>query len=257
MSVVLMYHGLYRDDVDLRQRIAPEDRPYAVSIEEFSKQLSVLNQYSTGLLQPEACNNPQVILTFDDGHISNYDLALPLLLEHGIAASFFVTSNFIDERQYFCNSRQLREMADAGMVIGGHGKTHRFFSDMGVDEAVEEFISSKKILEDATGRCVDTMSFPGGRFNLENIDQAEKCGYREIYGSGFGAVALRSGSCISPINRIALRDSTSIDSFKQVVGKDRQYYFRETVKSSCKTALKRVLGNHRYHALYKFAAQTH
>lgn len=251
-----MYHGLYQDEEDLK-RIDPEDRPYAISVDQFSQQLKVLNRYSSGFLQPEAADNPQVIVTFDDGHVSNYDRALPLLLDCGVKACFFVTSDFVNQRQYFCSSAQLREMADAGMVIGGHGKTHRFFADLAPDIAVEEFTASKKFLEDATGHGVHTMSFPGGRYSPDNIGQAQNCGYREIYGSGFGPVALRAGSCISPINRIALKQTTSLESFQQIVAGDRQYYARESVKSSCKTLVKRVLGNNRYHALYKFAAERH
>lgn len=256
MSIVLMYHGLYRDAADLT-RIDPEDRPYAVSVDDFAQQLAVLDQYTTGLLQPQSSEKPQIVVTFDDGHVSNYDRAFPLLAERGINACFFVTSDFIDDRQHFCSSSQLREMADAGMVIGAHGKTHRFFAELAATDALEELTVSKEFLQDATGHSVETMSFPGGRYNPDNIGQAEKCGYREIYGSGFGPVAFRGGSCIAPINRIPLKQTTSLDSFKQIVAGDRQFYARETAKSSCKTLLKRVLGNHRYHALYKFAAERH
>src|SRR5687767_12557712 len=38
---------------------------------------------------------PIVAVTFDDGYADNHEFALPLLLESGIPATFFVTSGFL------------------------------------------------------------------------------------------------------------------------------------------------------------------
>jgi peptidoglycan/xylan/chitin deacetylase (PgdA/CDA1 family) len=35
-------------------------------------------------------------ITFDDGYADNYDVALPVLLRHGLAATFFVATDFLD-----------------------------------------------------------------------------------------------------------------------------------------------------------------
>lgn len=37
-----------------------------------------------------------VLLTFDDGYRDNYDTAIPILLSHGVHATFFLCSGFID-----------------------------------------------------------------------------------------------------------------------------------------------------------------
>ena len=37
-----------------------------------------------------------VVITFDDGYRDNYDLAAPVLKRHGLVATFFVTTRFID-----------------------------------------------------------------------------------------------------------------------------------------------------------------
>jgi peptidoglycan/xylan/chitin deacetylase (PgdA/CDA1 family) len=38
----------------------------------------------------------RVLLTFDDGYRDNYELAFPLLRKHGLQATFFLTSGFLD-----------------------------------------------------------------------------------------------------------------------------------------------------------------
>ena len=39
---------------------------------------------------------PIVCITFDDGYADNHRFVLPLLLEHQLSATFFVTAGFID-----------------------------------------------------------------------------------------------------------------------------------------------------------------
>jgi peptidoglycan/xylan/chitin deacetylase (PgdA/CDA1 family) len=42
-----------------------------------------------------------LLVTFDDGYRDNYDVALPLLVRHGIPAVFFIATSYIEERRLF------------------------------------------------------------------------------------------------------------------------------------------------------------
>jgi peptidoglycan/xylan/chitin deacetylase (PgdA/CDA1 family) len=44
---------------------------------------------------------PAVVITFDDGLSECYDVVRPLLLEYGVPAIFFVTTEFLDNRRLF------------------------------------------------------------------------------------------------------------------------------------------------------------
>jgi len=251
MTVALMYHGLYTDESDLA-RIDLEDQPYAVSKAEFAAQLQVLKSVKTGVAGTEM---PDVIVTFDDGHVSNYEIALPMLADAGIQAYFFITTDFIQGRPHFCQPRQLREMHEAGMIIGSHGKTHRFFADLEDCEAVLEFDESRTAIESFIEGPVESISFPGGRY----LEQARRAGYHEIYGSGFGVIngfpakSGESGTLEKALERIAIRKTTDIETFSKIVHRDSAYYRRESAKVRAKELMKRILGNQRYHALYKYA----
>jgi peptidoglycan/xylan/chitin deacetylase (PgdA/CDA1 family) len=55
------------------------------------------------LERPRGASNgkPPVILTFDDGLVECHDVIRPLLLEYGLPAIFFVTTEFLDNRRLF------------------------------------------------------------------------------------------------------------------------------------------------------------
>ena len=76
---------------------------------------------------------------------------------------------FGDERAVFEQSYldldQLREMAQAGMVIGSHSVSHPVFSKLGRDEQWREIDESFSFLEDITSSRIETFCYPYGGFH--------------------------------------------------------------------------------------------
>jgi len=56
----------------------------------------VIDSLDTGEPLPP---NP-VVLTFDDGYLSNYELAYPVLRRYGLPGTIFATTNFLDGKQW-------------------------------------------------------------------------------------------------------------------------------------------------------------
>ncbi len=50
-----------------------------------------LDKLAAGTLPARAC-----AITFDDGYADNHDVALPILKEHGLSATFFIATGFLD-----------------------------------------------------------------------------------------------------------------------------------------------------------------
>ncbi len=249
-TIVLMYHGLYESDTDLGVYISKEDQPYAVSREKFRRHLALIQRKNV----PEKADT-KVILTFDDGHISNHRMALPDLCDFKMTAYFFVTSDFMRLRDHFCRSEQIRELHNAGMIIGAHGVSHRFLDDdLSIDELKLEFSQSKSTLEQAIGTSVNSISFPGGRYSEDSMGLAKAAGFEQLFGSRTG---INHGSFIEwrqPIQRVAIRKTTTDLEFSKIISADAGYYSKIAIKQTIKIGLRKTLGNRLYHGLYKSIA---
>lgn len=53
------------------------------------------------LLEGRKLPEKPVLVTFDDGYRDNHDIALPLLVRHGIPATFFIATSYVTERRLF------------------------------------------------------------------------------------------------------------------------------------------------------------
>lgn len=75
---------------------------FSATAEDFDRQVAFLKQ-NFDLIGPSdlehSLRQPRgqfVMLTFDDGYRDNYSLAYPILKSHGVSATFFITTGFLD-----------------------------------------------------------------------------------------------------------------------------------------------------------------
>lgn len=146
-----------------------------------------------------------VAVTFDDGFLDNYTNAFPVLQRYGIPATFFVSTQFIDEsgnaesEARFCTEQlrvpwcpamnwgQLKEMKDMGCAVGSHTLGHTRLAGLGAEELTEEVVGSKDRIEGVMGEPCPVFAHPFGRWN--DLDgQAVRGVYRAGYEACFAAV---------------------------------------------------------------------
>jgi peptidoglycan/xylan/chitin deacetylase (PgdA/CDA1 family) len=95
--LVLGYHRIGRPGHGVH-----DERLWSASEEEFDRQLRFLSRHVevvSGDELPAALEQRRgrhVALTFDDGYRDNYEVAYPLLRAHGLPATFFVATGFLD-----------------------------------------------------------------------------------------------------------------------------------------------------------------
>jgi peptidoglycan/xylan/chitin deacetylase (PgdA/CDA1 family) len=148
----------------------------------------------------EDAARPRVAVTFDDGYLDNYEIALPLLMKYGLTATFFITTGLIDRSPSVIDRlteewqaakgevipmswSQVRELRDAGMGIGAHTRSHPCLMSLNAEKARAELVESKAILEDQCGVSISTLSYPYGGFgsavDLKTIEIAQEAGYKQ------------------------------------------------------------------------------
>lgn len=182
-TVVLMYHSLLAGPEEA-EGVERGESIYMTGAERFDEHLATLE--SMGIPVTVHSDPPaggmSVMLTFDDGNASDRSIALPLLEKRGMKAAFFITTGAIGS-----DGRSAREDIEvlhrSGMIIGSHGVTHRFLTDLGPAELEEELRRSREDLEEITGSPVDSISAPGGRIDRGVLRAAVEAGYRFIYSS--------------------------------------------------------------------------
>jgi len=65
-----------------------------------------------------------VVITFDDGHVSSYQHAYPILQQHGFAATFFLYTDFLGGGEGLTWT-QINEMSKSGLIdFQSHSKSH-------------------------------------------------------------------------------------------------------------------------------------
>lgn len=208
-SLWLMYHEVY--DRLPHPEVPASATAYHVSRETFKAHLLAIERSGHRVVTASEClGTPasaehSVVITFDDGWVGAFEIALPLLLERGWRATAYVTRDFVG-RDYFCGRDTLRAAAAAGMEIGVHGVTHRMLSACTPAEIVAEFRECRDYLEDLLGQPVTNASIPGGDMTPTVVACAREAGIRSLANSRPGV----NHSAPSPfdLRRLAIRTST-------------------------------------------------
>ena len=95
------------------------------------------------------------------------------------ATLFMITSSIGENR--FVNVEQLKEMQANGIDIQSHTVNHKDLRNMSLDQARDELISSKAVLEDRMKHPVRYIAYPGGFANKDVDKISEESGYRMAF----------------------------------------------------------------------------
>lgn len=184
---VLMYH-------EIGTPSGPWKELY-VEPETFAKQLDWLkdNGYATvGLsdvynhwYHEKPLPEKPIVLTFDDGYRSMYEIVMPLLLAREMQATFFLYPSKFNTPTGL-TPEMVQELSDNGMEIGSHTLTHNDLTKISETELTKELADSKRYLEEITKTPIDFLCYPAGQFNKQVIEESKKAGY-------LGAVTTQMG----------------------------------------------------------------
>ncbi len=186
-------------------------------------------------------------ITFDDGHISNHELALPALAARGLTATFFLTVGWMGSRAGYMNWSQVKALHAAGQRIGAHGWSHALLTHCDAAALEKELGAARLTLEDRLGASVTWMSLPGGRFNQRVLAACRSAGYEHVFTSRPHAEPMDLPFLAGRLN---LRNSVSVAALAQLLDPGSGALRRLERQDRCKSALKRTLGDRLYARLW-------
>ncbi|MCP5346372.1 MAG: polysaccharide deacetylase family protein [Gammaproteobacteria bacterium] len=194
-GVIIQYHHV-ATDTPASTSISPRDfQIHLEYLRENGFNVIPLDQMLEALRQQQPVPDRSIAITFDDGYLSIYETAYPLLQQFGFPFTVFVSTGPIDDNQPgFMNWEQLEEMADHGALIANHMVNHPYMLERGATESPaqwiqrlrEELLSAEQAITEHTGNSLKYLAYPYGEY-----DPAIKA---MLAAEGFTGIAQNSGA---------------------------------------------------------------
>ena len=132
----------------------------------------VIASLSTICLVKTAAQKAYVSITFDDGWLTQYNYALPILQAYNMKATFYIPTAYVGiwwgflnpPQQVYMDVAQLQALQAAGMEIGSHGTLHPDYTTL--DEAtIRQQLSDSKTALQSWGLTANNFAYPEGKSN--------------------------------------------------------------------------------------------
>jgi len=196
---VLLYHDIKRiDEHNFAEQIQwLGDRFQFATPNEF-------RNFVRGIKEPE---KDSLLITFDDGNISNRRVSENILDPLGIKALFFIVTDFVDlasitkphgrrtkklsvrtgsdnfSSSAYMSWSDLTFLLKKGHTIGAHTRTHPRLAHLSKAESFEEIVGSGDRLERKLNVCIEDFAYTFG--DLKSLDSESlntaRCRYEFIY----------------------------------------------------------------------------
>ncbi|MDR2648240.1 MAG: polysaccharide deacetylase family protein [Clostridiales bacterium] len=203
-------------------------------VESFAWQMKYLyeNQYHTVtsnelrafLYEKKALPPKSVMLTFDDGYMSNYLLAYPILKQYRFTAVLFAITGSVQTKDQEYHSDQMDMLSWVQMAAGSdifeyashtnalhtpvNGKTG--FVSAPLDEVQADLIRSQRRINNKK-----LFAYPLGQYNSQTIDILRNNGVDMAFTVNKGYVSQNSDPLL--LNRVTVYSSFDIKTFESVV----------------------------------------
>ena len=235
-ATVLAYHELFPHATDYS---------YSLSSGQFESHLQLgvhLCNHSRGAGLP-------LIYSFDDGHISNYTHALPLLEKYSCKAIFFVIAGRVSQHKDFMTWTHLRELTSLGHRVESHSWSHKFLTDCPAVDLREELERSRETLEDRLATSVKALSAPHGRWDRRVLNNCAEAGYEQLYTSDPWSSSLKFKP-VELIGRLVMVQSMNSTGLLNWLTMGRTEAGLRRAQSVLKRSARQMMGNKLYYRLW-------
>ncbi len=191
--IVLCYHRF--EDIKSAMSTKPEDFDKEMqAIKDSGFTVISMQDFLAWRRDEKPIPAKSALITIDDGYVSAYENAWPILKKYGYPFTMFVYIQYVNSGGKSVSWDQLAELRDAGVEIGCHsfthqnlkGRTPKAVADQqklgGLDQWLKrEVADSKKVIEDRLGIKVSVFAYPEGAYNEKAREAVRQAGYEAAF----------------------------------------------------------------------------
>ncbi len=173
---VLMYHRI--EALDPRKPDSRHLRGLTVSPEAFRRQMEYLVDEGYSVIPLDDVEDAlrhggplprhAVAITFDDGYDGVFGHAFPILRRYDLPATVFVVTSAVGKPNHVTWS-ELRLMKRHGIDCSSHTVHHPDLTTLSLARIDRELRESRAQIKEKTGESVDSLAYPGSRYDAEVV----------------------------------------------------------------------------------------
>ncbi len=167
-----------------------------IQLDVFKEQLDIIERENIKFIHPKdfgdilTQNKKQrkILFTVDDGLLSFYENAWPILKTKKIPFILFVNTREVGSFNYMNWDQILELYNDENVEIGNHSHSHEYLVEENAEIIKADIIKSMKIFEKKLGSNSEFFSYPFGEFSLEFKKIVKDLGFKYAFGQHSGVI---------------------------------------------------------------------
>ena len=167
-----------------------------IKLDDFKKHLEIIEENKIKFINPKDFNNElqnnklqrKILLTIDDGFLSFYKNAWPILKKKKIPFILFVSTREVGVHNYMTWD-QIKEISKEDFVeIGNHSHTHEYLADDSNELIKNDIAKSISIFKKNLGKNSDFFSYPFGEYSNDFKKIIKDFGFKYAFGQHSGVM---------------------------------------------------------------------
>ena len=167
-----------------------------IKVNDFKKHLKIIEESKIKFINPREFENElknnklerKILLTIDDGFLSFYENAWPILKEKKIPFILFVSTREVGAFNYM-SWDQIKEISREDFVeIGNHSHTHEYLADENNEIIKKDIEKSISIFRKELGKNSIFFSYPFGEYSNDFKEIIKNFGFKYALGQHSGVM---------------------------------------------------------------------
>ena len=167
-----------------------------IRLNDFLKHLEIIENSNIQFVNPKNFKNEltsnkkqrKILLTIDDGFLSFYENAWPILKKRKIPFILFVSTREVGSSNYMSWS-QIKEISKENFVeIGNHSHSHEYLIDESNEIIKSDIQNSINIFEEKLGKNSNFFSYPFGEYSINFKNIIKSLGFKYAFGQHSGVI---------------------------------------------------------------------